>query len=628
MIHLLGEIARATASTIHMRQTSLARTRDARGYGVVSDLTLDVIRFASWIRFDFLPPFWNQLVGMKKAVLYARVSSDMQRQERTIESQIVELKKQIAGAGHVLVKEYVDDGYSGAQLDRPALDQLRNDLKADLFDAIYFLNTDRIARDVTYQNIIIAEILKHQKQIIINGKDYVHNPENKFTLTVLGAVAELERAKIIERATRGKQQRLAQGFLLGCGNNIYGYDYIRRTPHSPPQYAINQQEAAVVQYVFSEYAKGQVGTNPITRALEDQRRPHQDRQEALAEVPHQVHVAQRDIYGRPVLQYHAADQGSGEPISCQHPLAKKACAARPGRMDRDQDPGDYSPVALRPGAEAPGMEPDAVPEPATGATPVLVGAVRLLRRQLLRISQLVQGQATGREPHIFHKVAYKCNWRLRQQMHSKNSAVARCHNKEIKAEALESRVFAMIRDVMLDPAKLRECMDFFKDDAQVAKRRLERRLKAIERRIQKVREEKTRIIDIYASGDLSRDAYVAKSLHYDTEMTELTDKQNDLVQRMPLLHNTEAVEVAMTEYCGRAKARFERCDDFATKRQFLLDHIEKVVFWNDNVTVHGSVPILQKLRHGEADPGDSTRISFCIESRISMDEREARGATT
>ena len=93
-------------------------SRDARGYGIVSDLTLDVIRFASWIRFEFLPPFWNQLVGMKKAVLYARVSSDMQRQERTIESQIVELKTQIAGAGHVLVKDYVDDEYSGAQLDR------------------------------------------------------------------------------------------------------------------------------------------------------------------------------------------------------------------------------------------------------------------------------------------------------------------------------------------------------------------------------------------------------------------------------------------------------------------------------------------------------------------------------
>src|SRR5262244_2546727 len=141
---------------------------------------------------------------MKKAVLYARVSSES-AEERTIESQVVDPKRQIAAAGDVLVKEYVDDGYSGARLDRPALEELRRDMKTPLFDSIYFLNTDRIARDVTYQIIIISEILKHRKQLIINGRDYVENPENKFTLTVLGAVAELEKAKIIERFTRGKQ---------------------------------------------------------------------------------------------------------------------------------------------------------------------------------------------------------------------------------------------------------------------------------------------------------------------------------------------------------------------------------------------------------------------------------------
>ena len=57
---------------------------------------------------------------MKKAVLYARVSSDLQKKERTIESQVVELKKQVGAAGDVLVKEYIDDGYSRARLDRPA----------------------------------------------------------------------------------------------------------------------------------------------------------------------------------------------------------------------------------------------------------------------------------------------------------------------------------------------------------------------------------------------------------------------------------------------------------------------------------------------------------------------------
>jgi site-specific DNA recombinase len=75
---------------------------------------------------------------MKKAALYARVSTDAQQKEATIESQLFELKRQIVAAGHVLVKEYIDDGVTGTLLDRPALNQLREDLKTDLFDAVYF----------------------------------------------------------------------------------------------------------------------------------------------------------------------------------------------------------------------------------------------------------------------------------------------------------------------------------------------------------------------------------------------------------------------------------------------------------------------------------------------------------
>jgi site-specific DNA recombinase len=151
---------------------------------------------------------------MKRAVLYARVSGDLQAKEGTIESQVLTLKKQIAVAGHALVREYSDEGFSGPRLDRPALDQLRKDLKTNLFDVVYFLDADRIAREVMIQTIIIEEILKNKKELVINGKDYVKNPENNFTLTVLGAVAEYERAKIIERTSRGKALRLSQGQLV------------------------------------------------------------------------------------------------------------------------------------------------------------------------------------------------------------------------------------------------------------------------------------------------------------------------------------------------------------------------------------------------------------------------------
>jgi site-specific DNA recombinase len=55
---------------------------------------------------------------MKKAALYARVSTDAQEKEGTIESQLFELRRQIDAAGHVLIKEYIDDGISGKLLDR------------------------------------------------------------------------------------------------------------------------------------------------------------------------------------------------------------------------------------------------------------------------------------------------------------------------------------------------------------------------------------------------------------------------------------------------------------------------------------------------------------------------------
>ena len=70
---------------------------------------------------------------MTKAALYARVSTDAQQKEGTIESQ---LRKQVAAAGHELVEEYIDDGYTGVVLDRPALNRMRADLRSvrqDLF---------------------------------------------------------------------------------------------------------------------------------------------------------------------------------------------------------------------------------------------------------------------------------------------------------------------------------------------------------------------------------------------------------------------------------------------------------------------------------------------------------------
>src|SRR5258708_9693507 len=205
---------------------------------------------------------------MTKAALYARVSTDGQQKERTIDSQVLELKRQIAAAGHVLVKEYIDDGYSGAELTRPGLRQLLEEAKSDSFKVIYFLAHDRIARDVAHQILIVDELQKYSKQIVINGKEHVNRPDEKLTLTVFGAVAEFERAKIMERMRRGKLHRLRMGQLIGHGLAPFGYDYVKKTPTTPGMLVINDQEGQAVQWIFDAFAGG-TAICAITRSLEE-----------------------------------------------------------------------------------------------------------------------------------------------------------------------------------------------------------------------------------------------------------------------------------------------------------------------------------------------------------------------
>jgi site-specific DNA recombinase len=82
--------------------------------------------------------------------LYARVSSDHQAARGTIGSQLDALRARMAADAHHVVAEYVDDGYSGARLDRPGLDALRDAAEAGEFDAVWCLSPDRLARSYAY----------------------------------------------------------------------------------------------------------------------------------------------------------------------------------------------------------------------------------------------------------------------------------------------------------------------------------------------------------------------------------------------------------------------------------------------------------------------------------------------
>ena len=167
---------------------------------------------------------------------------------------------------------------------------------------MYFLDTDRIARDVAYQTIILGELIKHGKRIIIKGKDYVNNPENKFTITVLGAVAELERAKIIERTTRWRLHRLRMGEMSSNGHRIYGYHYVKKSPTAPAALILNEEQAPVVRSIFEMFASGRFGLYASSRFLEERRVLQLLLDGRSGTGTHQVHAKKRDVCGHAELQ--------------------------------------------------------------------------------------------------------------------------------------------------------------------------------------------------------------------------------------------------------------------------------------------------------------------------------------
>jgi hypothetical protein len=148
-------------------------------------------------------------------------------------------------------------------------------------------------------------------------------------------------------------------------------------------------------------------------------------------------------------------------------------------------------------------------------------------------------------------------------------------------------------------------------------------LKRIDELIKEIVLKKKRVIDLYASGTLNQRDYIEKNLEYDNEENKLKAERADLTGRIPLLHKTEVVDASIKQYCETMKVRLSRCNDFDTRRKFVLDYIEKIAYSNDCIVVYGSVPV--KLKSYDAkQPNEASKIEFKIPDRVTASERLGR----
>ena len=191
-----------------------------------------------------------------QVALYARVSTERQEKEATIDSQIAELRTKAAREGWDVVEMYQDNGYTGSTLARPALDRLRQDARAGRFGRVLFHTQDRIARKRLLQQIVLDELDTLNIPVAYCTYQVDDSAEGRLMDNVLGSFAEYEREKILDRTRRGKEYKAAQGHLWR-GLAPYGWRYLPPSGEKHGRMEILPEEASVVRDVFDWIAAGQ-----------------------------------------------------------------------------------------------------------------------------------------------------------------------------------------------------------------------------------------------------------------------------------------------------------------------------------------------------------------------------------
>lgn len=190
---------------------------------------------------------------MTKTVLYCRVSSDLQRESGSIQSQVSYARQYCQLQKISILETYLDDGVSGTikVSERPAGARLLRDAREGKFDTVLVFRIDRLARR-TSDLLNTLELLEESSVAIRSMTEPfdTSNATGKFMTSMLGSIAELERANIAERSKSGSERLVREGRWTG-GRALFGYRVVAG------RLAVDPEQSKIVKSIFLSYLCGQ-----------------------------------------------------------------------------------------------------------------------------------------------------------------------------------------------------------------------------------------------------------------------------------------------------------------------------------------------------------------------------------
>lgn len=195
---------------------------------------------------------------MKKRVfIYVRVSTQEQAKEGySVKEQEIRLRAYAESRDYQVVKVYTDAGHTGANINRPAMQEMIKNIKS--VDSVLVYKLDRLSRSQKDTLFLIEDIfLKNNVDFVsLNESFDTSTPFGRAMIGILSVFAQLEREQIKERSMMGREARAKEGYYHGGGKALIGYDYI------DGHLVINDYEAECIRYCFNRYIEG-AGLNKI-----------------------------------------------------------------------------------------------------------------------------------------------------------------------------------------------------------------------------------------------------------------------------------------------------------------------------------------------------------------------------
>src|SRR5581483_8516170 len=518
-----------------------------------------------------------------QVAIYARVSTERQEREQTIESQLALLQTWAQAQGHTLNPEHIfaDEGYSGSRLDRPGLDALRDAAREAAFRAGAVLSPDRLARKYAYQVLLLEELRGAGCEVLFLQHPISDDPNDQLLLQIQGAIAEYERALLAERFRRGKLQKARAGQYLG-GKAPYGYRYAPKREGVPGHLVVDEAEAELVRTLYRWLVDERLTLRQILKRLDfGPWYPRSGKRPWSSSTVH--HILADPVYA-----------GTAYANRYRYVSPKKPRAARGPRSQ------EASCRQLKPQAEWIAIPVPALVEQATfdqARAQLARNAALSFRHNTRRTYPLRCLLTCGtcglamfgvtRRGHAQPELRYyQCNGKDPVL----SARARRCPRRAVRADELEAVVWEHLAQLLADPRRLLTQFEQYARAAADGDVQEQAERQHLEQRIARLGREEQRLLDAYQAEVISLDELAERRALVDQRRRGLRAQREQWARlRQERLQAREVLR-SLTAFCARIGSRLAEAT--VQEQQALLQLlVERIIVRDDALEIRHVIPL-------------------------------------